>query len=182
MITCSFPFFVSFVLINEHATQRMENTPNVTATTQCTDTTETDTNSLQQDIQTHYNGNYRLVLLHHRAAEAAALHPQLDTNWQFPMNPNYCISRSTSTPILLDRQCQILLLSPFLSPVITPEQANPCWCLYLKRMFREQSSTLWGLHHHSLIAPTPFCPSQRVEGFPGYLLAYTIQYFCHDLF
>lgn len=159
----------------------MENTPNVTATTQCTDTTETDTNSLQQDIQTHYNGNYRLVLLHHIAAEAAALHPQLDTNWQFPMNPNYCISRSTSTPILLTGSAKSfywVLFSHLLSLQNKLIHAD----VFTSRGCSEKSSTLWGLHHRSLIAPTPFCPSQRVEGFPGYFLAYTIQYFCHDLF
>lgn len=70
-----------------------------------------DTNSLQQDIQTQYNGNYKLVPLHHSTTETAALHLQLNRHWQFPMNPNYCTSRPPAAPILLDRQCQILLLS-----------------------------------------------------------------------
>lgn len=69
------------------------------------------------------------------------------------MYPTYCITRHTSTPVPSDRHCQILLLSPFISPVITPEQANPCWCLYLKRMHREKSS--WGLHHCSSTVPIP---------------------------
>lgn len=103
-------------------------------------------------------------------------HPQLATNWQFPTYPNYHISRPTSTPILLDRQCQILLPSPFLSPVITPGKANPCRCLYLKRMCRERSSMLWGLHHHSLT--TLSAPLS----FTCYFPAHPIPHFCHDLF
>lgn len=101
----------------------------------------TGTNPLQPDIQTRYHGNYELGLLYHSTTETAALHPQLNTDLQFPVYPTYCITRNASTPVPSDRHCQILLLSPFISPVITPEQANPCWCLYLKRMHREKSST-----------------------------------------
>lgn len=68
----------------------------------------------------------------------------------FQWNPSYFISRSTFTLIMLGRWCQVLLPSHFISPVITPEQANPRWCLYLKRTVREKSCTVWGLHHRSL--------------------------------
>lgn len=118
----------------------------------------TDTHSLQQDIQTQYHGNYKLVLLYHSTTETAALHPQPNTDEQLPMYPSYCTTRHTATPVPSDRHCQILLLSPFISPVITPEQTNSCWCLYLKRMHREKSS--WGLHHCPPTVPAPF-PSLR---------------------
>lgn len=124
------------------------------ATTQGTNITEIDTNSLQQDIQAHYSGNYKLVLLYHSTTEAAALHPQLNTKWQFPMNPN-CNSRSTSTPVLLDRQWQILLLSPFLSAVITPEQANPHPCFYFKTCSEKSNSGFGGF----TITPSLHWPS-----------------------
>lgn len=50
---------------------------------------------------------------------------------------------------------------PFISPVIIPEQANPCWCIYLKRMFREKSST----PGHFTTAPSLYRPLSPLSEF-----------------
>lgn len=68
-------------LSNKCATGGIENALNVRATTQHTDTTVTDTNSLE--TQKHYNRNYRLMLLHQNITETFELHLQLHNNQKF---------------------------------------------------------------------------------------------------
>lgn len=67
---------------NGCATGGIGNALNVRATTQHTDITVTDTNSLQ-DTETHYSRNYRLMLLHQSITETFELHLQLHNNQKF---------------------------------------------------------------------------------------------------
>lgn len=116
-------------LSNGCATGGIENVLNVRATTQHSDTTVTDTNSLQ-DTETHYNRKYRLMLLHHSITETLALHLQLHNNQKFSNNTQLSLFWADF------HLCHSRQMEPspsakaILSHLVSPEQANRCRCLY----------------------------------------------------
>lgn len=110
-------------LSNGCATGGIENVLNVRATTQHSDTTVTDTNSLQ-DTETHYNRKYRLMLLHHSITETLALHLQLHNNQKFSNNTQLSLFWADF------HLCHSRQMEPspsakaILSHLVSPEQAN----------------------------------------------------------
>lgn len=103
------------------------------------------------------------------------------TTKSFQWNPNYFISGSTFTLIISDRWCQVFLLSHFISPVITPEQANPRRCLLPQEDSQRKVMHSLGASPQ-LIPPTSFCPCQHAEGFSGYFWAHITPRFYNDCF